>query len=102
MAKLDTMDAIVALARFIETQAAKDLADCAADPSSLDAIAAEYCTTRDVLVRSLQIGTAVSMLIDNLDWPVETKLACREFIANMGQKDLAWQAGLRRRQNALN
>lgn len=42
------------------------------------------------------------MLIDNLDWPVETKLACREFVANMGQKDLAWLAGLRRRQTALN
>ena len=53
-------------------------------------------------MRALQIGTTVSALIDNLDWPAETKLACREFLANMGQKDMAWMAGLRRRQKALN
>jgi hypothetical protein len=99
MSNLNTMDAIETLARFIESQAAKDIVESGA---GLDAMAAEFCTTRDVMIRALQVAITVSALIDSLDWPLDTKLACREFLATLGQRDLAWMAGLRRRQKALN
>ena len=101
MPKLNTMDAIEALARFIEREAAKDLAATLAVSSELDAMASEYCTTRDVYVRALQISVTISALIDNLDWPSDTKMACREFLAALGQKDMAWMAELRRRRKLL-
>jgi hypothetical protein len=100
MPKLTTMDAIETLARFIEHQAAKDLAESIGIPV-VDDMAAQYCATREVFLRALLIGTTVSALIDHLDWPFETKSACREVLATLGQKDMAHMAEVRRRQKLL-
>jgi hypothetical protein len=100
MPELDTGKAIVTLARFIENEVAKDLAALRGD-RDLDDMAAKYCATRDAFLRALQISVTVSALIDHLDWPFETKTACREVLAATGQIDMAYLAEVRRRHKLL-
>ena len=94
-------DALRLLAKFIEQRASECLAETAGD-RDVQALAAELCTTPGIFCRALEIGTVVSALLDNLDWPGETKLACREVLACYGQRDLAWMAKVRSRTGRLN
>lgn len=96
----EASEALTLLARFIEQRASECLAETAGD-RDVQALAAQLCTTPDIFCRALEIGTVVSVLVDCLDWPGETKLACREVLAGYAQRDLAWVAKVRARRREL-
>jgi hypothetical protein len=93
-------DALTLIAKFIEQQASECLAETGGD-RGVQALASELCTTPDIFCRALEIGTVVSALMDRLDWPGETKLACREVLAGYAQRDLALMAKVRARRGEL-
>jgi len=93
-------EALTLLARFIEQRASECLAETGGD-RDFQALAAELCTTPDIFCRALEIGTVVSALMDRLDWPGETKLACREVLASYAGRDLALMAKMRSRTGQL-
>lgn len=93
--------ALTTLARFIENRSARSVAETAGD-RDIELMAAERCTSHDVLCRALEILTVMSVLIDRIDWPNDTKLGCREIMAAYAQQDLAWMAKVRRRKGMIN
>lgn len=93
--------ALTVLAAFIDRRAGEVITDLASDPEAI-ALAAERCTTVDVLCRAIEIGTMLSALMDRLDWPPETKMACREVLALTAQNDLAGLVRARKRLGQVN
>ena len=77
--------------RFIEPRASETVVETAGD-ADINCMATEVCATTDILCRGLEIGTVVSALIDSLDWPHETKLACLVVLAGYAERDMAWRA----------
>lgn len=101
---IDTKEAghaLTLLARFIEQRASECLAETAGD-RDVQALATELCTTSDIFCRALEIGTVVSALMDRLDWPGETKLACREVLAVFAERNLGSMMRGRARSGCLN
>jgi len=94
-------DALTLLARFIEQRASECIVETAGD-RDVQALSTQLCTTSDIFCRAMETGTVISALMDRLDWPGETKLACRKVLAGYAERDLAWMAKVRSRTGRLN
>jgi hypothetical protein len=84
---MDRTAALQALARQIEQATQEDLATLVPPGRDIELMAAECCTTSDTLLRALQIGSIIGALIDELDWPMKHKWACREVLGILADKE---------------
>ena len=98
---IEAGEALTVLARFIEQRASESIAETIG-VDDVVVMATQVCTTQDVLCRALEIGNIVSALVDRLDWPLETKAACREVLAGFAERDMEWMARMRRYRRMLN
>jgi len=94
-------EALTLLARFIEQRANEQVMEVTGNRDIID-LAAEHCATPAQFCSAIEIGTVLSCLMDRLDWPGERKMACRELLAAMAQRDLAGMMRARVRSRRIN